>query len=172
MKHGPATPHWPGTARVADPDSVARVAETSWREAVNLLLSTAIRWTPQRSDWPDQLAATLVENPSLKLSEWSEENGLAQWTVSRGFAQVFGVSPEAFRARSRARQALRTIQETRVPLATIAAELGFADQCHMTRSVKQLTGAGPQAWRSACKWIQDRDAAACIASGDAPRLES
>jgi AraC-like DNA-binding protein len=139
----------PGTARVADPDSVARVAEMSCRDAVGLLLSCAIRWTPELSDWPDQLAAQLIENPSLQLSEWSEENGLAPWTVSRGFAQVFGVSPEAFRARTRARLAFRSIQERQMPLAMIAAELGFADQSHMTRSVKQLTGAPPHAWRSA-----------------------
>jgi AraC-like DNA-binding protein len=61
---------------------------------------------------------------------------------------VFGVSPEAFRARIRARHALKSIQNTEAPLASIAAELGFADQSHMTRSVKQLTGIGPQAWRS------------------------
>ena len=139
----------PGTAKVVDPDLVASVAEMSYREAVDLLLASATRWAPERSDWPDHLAAALVEDPSLRLSEWSSESGLAPWTVSRGFAQVFGVSPEAFRARSRARRALRSIRETRMPLAAIAAELGFADQSHMTRSVTQLTGAGPRAWRSA-----------------------
>jgi AraC-like DNA-binding protein len=142
-------PSTPGIARVADPDFVVRVAERSYRDAVDLLLSSATSWTPQHSDWPDELAATLMQNPSLKLSQWGEENGLAPWTVSRGFAQVFGVSPEAFRARTRARHALKSIQDTQQPLAIIAAELGFADQPHMTRSVKQLTGVGPQAWRSA-----------------------
>jgi AraC-like DNA-binding protein len=29
----------------------------------------------------------------------------------------------------------------------IAAHLGFADQSHMTRSVRWLTGMAPQAWR-------------------------
>jgi AraC-like DNA-binding protein len=32
-------------------------------------------------------------------------------------------------------------------MASIAAELGFSDQAHMSRSVKHLTGVQPQAWR-------------------------
>jgi AraC-like DNA-binding protein len=141
--------HTPGIAKVADPDLVVRLAEKNCRDAATLLLSTSARWSPHAADWPDILAATLVRNPSLKLSRWSEENGLAPWTVSRGFSLVFGISPEAFRARARARHAWRWIEDTEAPLADIAAELGFADQPHMTRSLKQLTGAGPQAWRRA-----------------------
>jgi len=138
----------PGIASVADPDSVASVAERSHRDAVDLLLSTAMREMPHPADWPDELAAALLKNPSLKLSQWGEKNGIAPWTVSRGFALVFGVSPEAFRARTRARHALKFIRDTPAPLASIAADLGFADQSHMTRSIKQLTGIGPQGWRS------------------------
>jgi AraC-like DNA-binding protein len=139
----------PGIASVADADSVARAAEKSRRDALDLLLSLAVSKTPQPADWPDELADALIQNPSLKLSRWGEKNEIAPWAVSRGFGLVFGFSPEAFRARIRARRALRSIQNTQAPLASIAAELGFADQSHMTRSVKQLTGTGPQAWRSA-----------------------
>jgi AraC-like DNA-binding protein len=146
----------PGIARVANADSVARVAERSCRDAVDLLVSVAMSEMPQPADWPDELAAALIQNPSLKLSRWGEKNGIASWAVSRGFALVFGVSPEAFRARSRARRALKSIQNTQVPLASIAAELDFADQSHMTRSVKQLTGTGPQAWRSAANGFKTR----------------
>lgn len=139
----------PGIATVADPDSIATAAERSCRDAIDLLFSLAISKTPRPADWPDELAAALLKNPSLKLSQWGEENGIAPWTVSRGFALMFGVSPEVFRARARAHQALKFIHDTPAPLASIAADLGFADQSHMTRSVKQLTGIAPQAWRSA-----------------------
>jgi AraC-like DNA-binding protein len=138
----------PGIAKVADPDSVVRVAERSCRDAVDLLFSIAMSQMTQPADWPDELAAALMQNPSLKLSQWGEKNGIAPWTLSRGFALVFGLSPEAFRARTRAHHALKAIHDTQVPLASIAAELGFADQSHMTRNVKQLTGMGPRAWRS------------------------
>jgi AraC-like DNA-binding protein len=138
----------PGIARVADPDSVARMAERSRRVALDLLSSIATSETPHAADWPDELAAAMIQNPSLKLSYWGESNGIPPWTVSRGFTSVFGVSPEAFRARARARRALRFIHDTSVSLADIAAEIGFADQSHMTRSIRQLTGIAPQVWRS------------------------
>lgn len=139
----------PGIARVADPDSIVRLAERSSSQAVDVLLSFAVGEKPQLADWPDELAAALMRNPSLKLSHWGETNRIAPWAVSRGFGMVFGVSPETFRARARARLALTRIHETQAPLASIAAELGFADQSHMTRSVKQLTGIAPQEWRTA-----------------------
>jgi AraC-like DNA-binding protein len=146
----------PGVARLTDPDGIARVAERSCRDAVDLLISLAIVRMPQPADWPDELAAALMRNPSLKLSQWGEARGIPPWGVSRGFGLVFGVSPEAFRARIRARHALKHIHDTRTPLASIAAELGFADQSHMTRSVKQLTGIAPQAWRSAANGFKTR----------------
>jgi len=36
-------------------------------------------------------------------------------------------------------------------LPAIAANFGFADQAHMTRGVKTVTGRCPSAWRSARK---------------------
>jgi AraC-like DNA-binding protein len=137
----------PGIATVDDPESVAEVAMRNRQEALELVLSIPGRRTSQMFDWPDELAAELVRCPSLRLSQWGEENGLTTWTISRGFAQVFGISPEGFRAHVRARRALQSIRDTQMSLATIAAELGFADQSHMTRSVKLLTGASPQTWR-------------------------
>lgn len=137
----------PGLARVIDLNTVLRTAETDREQALEMLLFTTVEAKPQCTDWPDELASALRLNPSLRLSQWGEKRGLAPWTVSRGFLQVFGISPEAFRARARARQAWSLIQSAEEPLAKIAAHLGFADQAHMTRSVKQLTGMGPQAWR-------------------------
>src|SRR6516162_1298833 len=138
-----------GVANVPDPDLVVQMAEKSQRAAVDLLLSAVTEGTPQILDWPDELAARLIQCPSLKLSRWGEENELAPWTISRGFSQVFGVSPEIFRARIRTKRALKSIQATSAPMATIAAELDFSDQAHMTRSIRQLTGLTPQALRSA-----------------------
>ncbi len=152
----PGCSYTPGIARVADPDSVARVAERSRRGALDLLSSVAISETPHAADWPDELAAAMIRNPSLKLSHWGKNTGIPSWTMSRGFTSLFGVSPEGFRARARARHALRFIHDTSVPLADIAAEIGFADQSHMTRSIRQLTGITPQVWRSSANGFKTR----------------
>ena len=137
-----------GMARVANPDLVVVMAERCGRTAADLLVSLAERCEFRFADWPDVLAARLIDDTSVMLSEWGEQHGLTPWTVSRGFAQVFGISPEVFRARARSRQALGAIRDTQSSLATIAAEFGFADQAHMTRSIRQLTGSSPSAWRS------------------------
>lgn len=138
----------PGIARIADPDSIVRATGKNQAEATDLLLSMVQERRLEYADWPDELAAALLQNPSLRLLQWGEMKNLASWTISRGFSQVFGISPETFRARSRARHAWKAIRETPEPLAKIAVHLGFADQSHMSRSVKQLTGRGPQRWRT------------------------
>jgi len=139
----------PGLAKVSNPDLIVRLADKSKAQAARFLLSSSVARRTEWTDWPDQLASALIANPDLSLSHWTESEGLTPWQVSRGFMQVFGLSPSAFRVRTRARQAWRSIEANEKSLAEIASTLGFADQSHMTRSVKQLTGMGPQAWRRA-----------------------
>jgi AraC-like DNA-binding protein len=137
----------PGIAYVPDPDAVVQTAEKNRIEAVELLLTMATNRKLACADWPDELAAALIRHPALKLSEWAQMKMLAPWTVSRGFVQVFGITPEAFRLRVRTRHAWKLLENTEQPLAQIAAHSGFSDQSHMTRSVRQLTGAAPHLWR-------------------------
>jgi AraC-like DNA-binding protein len=139
-----------GAGQLADPDLIARVAECCPAKAAALLLQTTSMKQAQIRDWPEKLAAELSHDPSLHLTAWSSEQGIAPWTLSRGFESVFGVSPSAFRAIARARRAWKAILTTQEPLVEIATRLGFADQAHMTRSVKCLTGKVPRAWRP-CK---------------------
>ena len=147
----------PGLAKVSDPDLIVRKAEISQTGALELLIGTVQAKATEYTDWPDELAATLIDDPSLALGCWAEGKALTPWTVSRGFARVFGVSPEVFRARSRARKAWRLIQTTIWPLAQIAYHLGFADQSHMSRSVRQLTGLSPKQWRRPANGFKTRD---------------
>jgi AraC-like DNA-binding protein len=146
----------PGLGRIDDPDSIVRIAENNEAEAAEQLLSLTEIHEPECRDWPDELAAALVQYPSLSLSHWSKVRGIAPWTLSRGFAQVFDVSPSAFRARARARHAWKAIRTTDTPLAEIAADCGFADQSHMTRNVKNVTGQPPRAWRFAANRFKTR----------------
>jgi AraC-like DNA-binding protein len=139
----------PGLGKIDNPDYIVRIAEKNEVEAAVLLLSLAKIQKPKYLDWTDELAAALMQDPSLRLSYWSEKKGIRLWTMSRGFAQVFDISPSAFRAYTRTRQAWKAIQTSDQPLAGIATQLGFADQSHMTRSVKNMTGKGPHAWRLA-----------------------
>jgi AraC-like DNA-binding protein len=137
-----------GCVRVEDPEAILRASFRDPAEAVELLFGMAQRKATSYGDWPDGLATALIQDPSIKLSLWADEHGLAPWTLSRGFGETFGVPPESFRARARARHALKSIQGTNAPFAQIAYQLGFADQAHMTRDVKRLTGIVPKVWRA------------------------
>jgi AraC-like DNA-binding protein len=139
----------PGLGVIPDPDAIVRLLEGKGAKeaAGQLLRMTEIR-DPEFRDWPDELAASLVQDASVNLTDWSETKGISPWNLSRCFAKIFGISPSAFRARARTRQAWRAIRTSQAPLSEIAAHLGFADQAHMTRSVKVMTGLCPGEWRS------------------------
>lgn len=141
----------PGVRTISDPDAIVRLLEKGDVETAAKFLRTADVMGPNPMDWPDELAACLAQSASVNLSDWSEAKGISPWQLSRCFRSVFGISPSAFRARARTRQAWRAIRNSDRALSEIAADLGFADQAHMTRSVKSMTGACPHAWRSGCK---------------------
>jgi AraC-like DNA-binding protein len=133
--------------RVADADLIARMADTDVMAAVAELAAQLRALPAATADWPSLLAFDLLRDPQLRLGTWAAAHGLAPATVSRGFHKVFRVSPAAFRAEARALRALRRIACETQPLAAIAAETGFADQAHLSRAAKALTGAPPARWR-------------------------
>lgn len=140
-----------GLYRVDEVDALARTAEKDPYAAGVLLRGLLTkRKAPapgQKNDWPDMLAAELAQRPSIEIGAWAATNGLTRETVSRGFASAYGVTPKVFRAELRTRAAWIRITQGIDRLSTIAAETGFADQAHMTRWIRSLTGAPPAVWR-------------------------
>lgn len=132
-----------GTGEVADPDVLARIAERDVAEAAGLLGESLRAAGAAADDWPDRLAARLRTDPATVLEMWAEAEGLAPETVSRGFRQAFGTTPKRYRAEQRALAAARALARRADPPAGLAAELGFADQAHMSRAVSALTGLSP-----------------------------
>jgi AraC-like DNA-binding protein len=102
---------------------------------------------PVRRHWVDALAADLVANPSQRVGAWAQSRDRSREAVSRSFHVHYGVSPSVFRAEVMARAAWLRIVRSDVALAQIAFDLGFADQAHMTRAVRWLTGITPRRWR-------------------------
>jgi AraC-like DNA-binding protein len=133
--------------RVADADVIARMAETDVVAAIAELAAQLRALPAATGDWPSLLASDLLRDPQLRLGAWAATHSLAPASVSRGFHKVFGVSPAAFRAEARAQRALTRIASGTRPLAAVAAEMGFADQAHLSRAAKALTGAPPGRWR-------------------------
>jgi AraC-like DNA-binding protein len=130
-----------------DPDTAVRLAERDPNEALAFLLATMKPQSPQFIDWPDELAHAMVRDPHLRLQDWARERQLADATISRGFRQVFGIAPSAYRAELKGRLAWRQAAGGRETLSSIAACTGFCDQAHMTHAVRAVTGRTPGAWR-------------------------
>jgi AraC-like DNA-binding protein len=152
-RHDPDTP----LMTLKDPDLIVRLAERDPQGAVDLLVATLCRAKTPAPDWPAELAIDLGADPHLALSAWADDRRLAPATISRGFKQLFGITPSAFRAEVRSRKAwLRTVGG-RDTLSAIAAATGFADQAHMTRSVRAVTGRTPGVWRRAVKYAVKYD---------------
>ena len=145
---------------VADVDAIARIAEHDCVAASALLREQIVEKHGAMHDWPDILAADLLADPNGRLDLWADKHNLAPETVSRGFGRVFAVTPAAFRAEARAKDAFGRIVRGNAPLAAVAASSGFADQAHMSRAVKALTGATPRSWRRSNPFKTDASLAA------------
>jgi AraC-like DNA-binding protein len=137
--------------QISDPDTAVRLAERDPREAAAFLFYAMKPRRMRLADWPDELAAALTVDPNMRLQDWARLRGLADATVSRGFRKVFGISPSAYRAQVRGRQAWRRVVEGAHSLASIAFDSGFSDQAHMTRTIRALTGRPPGQWRGQVK---------------------
>ena len=135
-----------GFGRADDIDSLARLAARDPVEAAAALVEAFHPVTAATIDWPDMLAAALIRDAVPRLGDWAASMGLSAEHVSRGFARVFGVTPQRYRLEARARAALADLAGA-ASLAAVAAQHGFADQAHMTRSVRAVTGLPPGAWR-------------------------
>lgn len=137
----------PVLARLPDPDAVVRLAERDIHQAYELTCQSLIARAPVIDNWPDALAAALALRPDICLREWATSYGLHPGSLGRGFRQVYGLTPARYRAAAKIRHALREVCFKPARLCDVAAASGFADQAHLTRSFRNLTGRTPAEFR-------------------------
>lgn len=151
----PAGRSLPARGKVADADAFVRAAATDSGRAAAMLLERVEPAATDEGEPADRLAAALTAGCAAGIGEWSAGQGLVRETLSRQFRQLYGIDAAAYRAEARARRAWRMIVGTATPLAEIAHASGHADQAHMTRAVRALTGHPPGAWRRVTS-VQDQ----------------
>lgn len=136
-----------GALRVADPDLLARLAERDRHAAQLALRETCLAGPSPTNDLPDRLASALAAADASAVDEWARSQQVCRQTAFRWLREVYGVAPTRYRVEARARRAWRLIVTSDRSLADIALSVGFADQAHMCRDVRALTGRPPSAWR-------------------------
>lgn len=73
--------------------------------------------------------------------------GVSPYRLSRAFTRELGVSLTRYRNRVRVARALDRLEAGEPSLAVLAADLGFADQAHLCRTVREHLGHTPTALR-------------------------
>jgi len=68
---------------------------------------------------------------------------VSPYRLSRTFSQQMGVSLTRYRNRVRVSRAMDQLARGEPSLADLAARLGFADQAHLTRTVREHLGHAP-----------------------------
>ncbi len=83
----------------------------------------------------------------LTVAEMAATVGLSESWFAHVFKRTTGKTPLQWQLGNRIELAKRLLEEGELPMAGIAAQLGFADQAHFTKAFRQVAGETPAAWR-------------------------
>jgi AraC family transcriptional regulator len=120
--------------------------------AVSEMLGIALRLVdrdrPQRA-WVREVKRLLREGYTgrVSLDELGERIGIHPASLSRGFRVDEGITVGEYLSRVRVQEACRQMAGSNATLAQVAAGCGFADQSHLTRVFKSITGSPPGVFR-------------------------
>jgi transcriptional regulator GlxA family with amidase domain len=84
----------------------------------------------------------------LTLGQVAEAVGIETERVARAFRRAFGESVAGYLRRIRVDAAAALVAETDLPISRIAADVGFADQSHLTRCFGRYLGTTPGRYRA------------------------
>jgi AraC family transcriptional regulator len=117
-------------------------------EMLGIALRLVDRDRPQRA-WVSDVKALLRERfaERLSLESLADRAGIHPASLARGFRLDEGATIGDYVSRLRVQHACRLINDETMNLADIAGACGFADQSHLTRVFKSVTGLTPGMFR-------------------------
>ena len=114
----------------------------------DLRSGTAIDDRHQRLQAAIDLARRRYAEP-VRVDELAAAAGMSLPQLDRALRRTLGVSPKQLLLRARLDEAMRRLDDTDLPIATIASECGYYDQSSFTRQFRRAVGMTPGAYRAA-----------------------
>ena len=108
--------------------------------------------------------AELRDTGGQQRIERLRRNGLSLRSLQTRFRRAVGLTPKEFGRVMRLQATLRALDSGDASLSDVAADAGFADQAHVTRELRRVTGLAPARLRSALRADRDGDAAVRLAA--------
>lgn len=121
------------------------------------MLARAARLDQQRDGDGDRLPVWLLRavdyahahfRTTVRIADVARAAGVHPAHLAAVFRRVHRVPLGTYLRRLRVEWAAEQLLRTDAPVAEIAAEAGFADQAHLTRAFKRVTGSTPAAYRT------------------------
>jgi AraC family transcriptional regulator len=84
----------------------------------------------------------------ITLTDLAEVLGMSQYYFCRLFKQSMTIPPYQYVLQQRVERAKQLLQQPEVAICDIALECGFANQSHLTKHFRKLTGITPKAYRN------------------------
>jgi AraC-like DNA-binding protein len=145
--------------RLLDSRASALQQQSAWREAILALFQRHAQVPAGRAPGHEPqavarakelLSSQLAEPPSLEAL--AAAVGLSPFHFARVFRRATGLPPHAWLLQRRLERARGLLKSGCAPLS-VAMQLGFADQSHLSRQFKRTYGVGPGAYRKACSGL-------------------
>jgi AraC family transcriptional regulator len=93
----------------------------------------------------DYIKANLTQD--LSILDLATLTGMSESHFSRSFKRSVGVAPYQYLMQQRVERAKQLLAKQSIAISTIALDCGFANQTHLTKVFRQMTGMTPKAYQ-------------------------
>jgi AraC family transcriptional regulator len=93
----------------------------------------------------DYMKANLTQD--LSILDLATLTGMSESHFSRSFKRSVGISPYQYLMQQRVERAKQLLEQRSIAISTIALDCGFANQTHLTKVFRQMTGMTPKAYQ-------------------------